>query len=72
MNQRTLVALAFALISACAGYTGGQTVGGPPDGVGLTDSGLTHTIPWQWLAAPAIGTLLGGLLLWRWGREEYA
>jgi sodium transport system permease protein len=37
-------------------------------GVGLTESGSIKEIPWEWLAGGAIGTALGGLLLWQWGR----
>jgi sodium transport system permease protein len=35
--------------------------------VGLTQSAATKEIPWEWLAGGAIGTALGGLLLWQGG-----
>ena len=31
-------------------------------------SGSDATLPWSWVAAGTIGTALGGLLMWQWGR----
>ena len=38
--------------------------------VGLKDPGSTNHIPWEWLGGGAVGTILGGLLLWQWGKAN--
>jgi sodium transport system permease protein len=39
-------------------------------GVGLTDDSSTAAVPWAWLAAGAVGTTAGALLLWMWGQAS--